>query len=125
MGALNDGVTERCGRVRGVIHEMWIVDKSEHPNVKDLQVVSGEGLQERKRGLQKNSDCIIALPGGVGTWDELWEIVCLKASGLSNVPICVLDVDDFYEGNTSIQILRAQRDHLLYADAHRLIHFES
>ena len=45
MGALNDGVTERCGRVRGVIHEMWIVDKSEHPNVKDLQVVSGEGLQ--------------------------------------------------------------------------------
>lgn len=45
MGALNDGVTERCGRVRGVIHEMWIVDKSEHPEVKDLEVVKGEGLQ--------------------------------------------------------------------------------
>lgn len=45
MGALNDGVTERCGRVRGVIHEMWIVDKSEHPGIKDLTVVGGEGLQ--------------------------------------------------------------------------------
>lgn len=45
MGALNDGVTERCGRVRGVIHEMWVVDKSEHPSIKDLRVVGGEGLQ--------------------------------------------------------------------------------
>ena len=47
MGALNNGVTERCGRVRGVIHEMWIVDKSEHPGVKDLKVVGGGGLQVR------------------------------------------------------------------------------
>lgn len=45
MGALNDGVTERCGRIRGVIHEMWIVDKSEHPDIEDLRVVGGEGLQ--------------------------------------------------------------------------------
>lgn len=45
MGALNDGVTERCGRVRGVIHEMWIVDKAEHPKVHDLKVVGGYGLQ--------------------------------------------------------------------------------
>lgn len=45
MGALNDGVTERCGRIRGVIHEMWIVDKSEHPLITDLHVVGGQGLQ--------------------------------------------------------------------------------
>lgn len=45
MGALNDGVTERCGRVRGVIHEMWVVDKCEHPSIKDLRVVGGQGLQ--------------------------------------------------------------------------------
>lgn len=45
MGALNNGVTERCGRVRGVIHQMWIVDKSEHPEIKDLRVVGGDGLQ--------------------------------------------------------------------------------
>lgn len=45
MGALNDGVTERCGRVRGVIHEMWIIDKKEHPALTDLKVVGGNGLQ--------------------------------------------------------------------------------
>lgn len=51
MGALNDGVTERCGRVRGVIHEMWIVDKAEHPKVHDLKVVGGYGLQVKCRSL--------------------------------------------------------------------------
>eukprot|EP00903_Cladosiphon_okamuranus_P020238 g18574.t1 len=124
MGALNNGVVERCGRVRGVIHEMWIVDKEEHPDIKDLHVVGGEGLQERKRVLMDGADCIIALPGGLGTWDELWEMVCLKGIGLCNVPICVLDVDDFYAG-FQIQTKRAQSDRLLYADAEKLLHFES
>lgn len=50
MGALNNGVVERCGRVRGVIHEMWIVDKSEHPEIQDLHIVGGEGLQVRGAG---------------------------------------------------------------------------
>lgn len=35
---------------RGVIHEMWIVDKSEHPQIKDLKIVGGDGLQVRKEG---------------------------------------------------------------------------
>ena len=39
------------------------------------------GKQERKRALMENADCIIALPGGLGTWDELWEMVCLKGIG--------------------------------------------
>lgn len=37
--------------------------------------------QERKRILTEGADCIIALPGGLGTWDELWEMVCLKGIG--------------------------------------------
>lgn len=59
MGALNDGVTERCGRVRGVIHEMWIVDRHEHPAVKDLEIVGGAGLQVRLA-------CGGCLPRGTG-----------------------------------------------------------
>lgn len=37
--------------------------------------------QERKRALMTDADCIITLPGGLGTWDELWEMVCLKGIG--------------------------------------------
>lgn len=124
MGALNDGVTERCGRVRGVIHEMWVVDKCEHPSIKDLRVVGGQGLQERKRVLTEDADCIIALPGGMGTWDELWEAACLKGIGLSATPICVVDVNGFYEG-FRMQLQRAQDDLLLYGDPDRLVHFET
>eukprot|EP00904_Undaria_pinnatifida_P013766 jgi/Undpi1/951/HiC_scaffold_10.g04415.m1 len=167
MGALNDGVTERCGRVRGVIHEMWVVDHQEHPGVKDLEIVGGRGLQgastppgygsprdsrgaaasnderndkscravaaqlaggfpkaERKQALTIDADCVIALPGGLGTWDELWEIVCLKGLGLCDLPVCVLDVDDFYAGFRT-QLKRAQDDRLLYADVDKLAHFET
>lgn len=38
----------------------------------------------------ENADCIIALPGGLGTWDELWEMVCLKGIG-ENVPEILRD----------------------------------
>lgn len=37
--------------------------------------------QERKRALMTDAECIITLPGGLGTWDELWEMVCLKGIG--------------------------------------------
>lgn len=64
MGALNDGVTERCGRVRGVIHEMWIVDKSEHPGVEDLKVVAGHGLQVGGSGTVTARRAVTALGQG-------------------------------------------------------------
>lgn len=45
------------------------------------QTGANNSYQERKRVLTEDADCIIALPGGPGTWDELWEIVCLKGLG--------------------------------------------
>ncbi|CAM9298228.1 unnamed protein product [Discosporangium mesarthrocarpum] len=123
MGALNDGIHERNGLSRGVIHEMFIVDKNEHPSIRDMKVVGGDGLQERKRALVEEADCVIALPGGPGTWDELFEIVCLKGIGLCELPVCAVDVDRFYEG-VRMQIKRAHEDGLLYAEPSDLLHFE-
>jgi hypothetical protein len=45
MGALNDGLEQQKGRVRGVIHARWVVDKVEHAYIADLVVVEGEDLQ--------------------------------------------------------------------------------
>ncbi len=42
--------TRHGNNTRGVIHEMWIVDKSEHPQIKDLKIVGGDGLQVRREG---------------------------------------------------------------------------
>lgn len=53
------------------------------PDYRKLRGNAGKkpSYQERKRVLTEDADCIIALPGGPGTWDELWEIVCLKGIG--------------------------------------------
>lgn len=48
---MNDAVCKRAGKVRGVIHEMWVVDRKEHPDIKDIRVVGGHGLQVRKTTL--------------------------------------------------------------------------
>ena len=63
MGALNDGVHEKHGRIRGVIHARFVIDKEEHPSIVDLTIVEGEDLQERKKALVQGVDAIIALPG--------------------------------------------------------------
>ncbi|CAM9200775.1 unnamed protein product [Choristocarpus tenellus] len=123
MGSLNDGVHEHGGVARGVIHRMWIVDNSEHTTIDDLRVVDGDWLQERKRALVEEADCIIALPGGPGTWDELFEMVCLKGIGICNLPICAVDVNGFYEGLRT-QLERAHGDGILYAHPSELLHFE-
>ena len=73
MGALNRGCVENSGRVIGVIHAKWIGE--EDMEGIDMVVVDGDDLQERKRQLSANADCLITLPGGVGTLDELFEAI--------------------------------------------------
>jgi uncharacterized protein (TIGR00730 family) len=87
MGALNDACTKHGGKVVTVIHEMWVVDgeEFEHPGVEAL-VVGGSDLSERKRKLLENAGCIIALPGGLGTFDELFHAACLKQLSFIEVP---------------------------------------
>jgi uncharacterized protein (TIGR00730 family) len=64
--------------------------------VRELLVASGDDLQERKRLLVEGADALIVLPGGPGTWDELWEMACAKGIGLSTIPICCINCDDYY-----------------------------
>ena len=73
MGALNKGCVENAGRVIGVIHAKWIGE--EDMEGIDMVVVDGDDLQERKRQLSADADCLITLPGGVGTLDELFEAI--------------------------------------------------
>ncbi|CAN0089150.1 unnamed protein product, partial [Heterosigma akashiwo] len=113
MGALNDGVIQSQGKVRGVILNKFVVDNNEHDGIKDLVVVGGNDLQERKAKLVEDADCIIALPGGTGTWDELWEAVCLNGIGLRRRPVCCVNIDGYYDGFLKM-LDRASRDGLLH-----------
>jgi hypothetical protein len=77
-------------------------------------LAGGPDLTERKQLLAKDAECFIALPGGPGTWEELWEIVCQRQLGLpppndesaagiaparrGRGPVCLVNVDGFYDG---------------------------
>ncbi|CAM9694273.1 unnamed protein product [Phaeothamnion confervicola] len=124
MGALNDGLAEGNGRVRGVIHKIWVVDRHEHEFIKDMVVVEGEGLQARKKALVEEAEAVIALPGGPGTFDELWEVACEKSLGFVDrlLPIVVLNVGGYYDGSIQ-QLERAHQDGILYLPPRDLLHF--
>jgi uncharacterized protein (TIGR00730 family) len=78
----------------------------------EMVVVEGEDLQERKRKMMDGADCLISLPGGVGTLDELFEAIANVHCGLSRLPICIVNVDGYYEG-MMLQLERAKADGLL------------
>lgn len=111
-GALNRGGQHHSGKIIGVIHEQ-MVDGGVADGV-ELRVARGDTLEERKRMLQEPAHCFIALPGGPGTFEELWEVASLELLGMlgRSRPVCVLNTDGYYEGFLT-QVTRAWDDGLL------------
>jgi uncharacterized protein (TIGR00730 family) len=127
MGGLNDGCSSKNGDIVGIIHSKFCVDFGEHKSIKKLEIVDGADLYQRKLRLFENSDCILVLPGGVGTFDELWDGVSAKSLGMkdmSNKPICVVNIDGYYDGSI-LQMRRAAADGILYKDVEAFFHVET
>jgi uncharacterized protein (TIGR00730 family) len=111
MGALNRGALAGEGKIRGVIHEMWIGEE-EQPGI-EMVVARGDDLAERKKLLFDNADAIISLPGGLGTFDELYEAVAARQLGLNGLkPVCLVNTDGFFDA-TLAQLDRMFEDKLL------------
>lgn len=127
MGGVNQGCQSQGGLIRGIIHEKFCVDFGEHPNIQDLIMCKGDDLSARKQALLDHGDCVIVLPGGVGTFDELWDAVCGKSLGMKGMtkkPIVLVNLDGFYDGFL-MQLHRAHLDGILYGSVSSYIHVES
>jgi uncharacterized protein (TIGR00730 family) len=94
MGALADRYIEKGGDIIGIIPEFMVKVEWAHQKVKNMHIVND--MHERKRKLIENTDAVIALPGGVGTLEELSEVICLKQLGKFSKPILLLNTDGFY-----------------------------
>jgi uncharacterized protein (TIGR00730 family) len=94
MGALADAVLENGGRAYGVMPESLARKEISHRGLTDAWHVSD--LRERKRKLGELADGFVALPGGIGTFDELFEVLVLRWIGEQNKPIALLDCCDYY-----------------------------
>ena len=94
MGALADGALSQGGRVIGVIPKFMTEVEWQHPGLATLEVV--EDMRERKHRLLAGSDAVVALPGGCGTLEELFEAITLKRLGLYFNPIVLLNTRGYY-----------------------------
>ncbi len=95
MGKLADAALEKGGNVTGVIPQFMIDEGWGHPHVKNMIVTADMG--ERKKWMFDRADAVIALPGGVGTLEELTEAITLKQLGIYRGPIIILNIADFYK----------------------------
>ena len=95
MGALADSALAAGGTVIGVIPTRLVEHEIAHAGVTKLHVV--ETMHERKALMAELSDAVIALPGGTGTLDELFELFTWKQLGLHRKPIGLLDVDGYWQ----------------------------
>ncbi len=95
MGALADAALAAGGTVIGVIPTRLVEREIAHAGLTKLHVV--ETMHERKALMAELSDAVIALPGGTGTLDELFELFTWKQLGLHRKPIGLLDVAGYWQ----------------------------
>ena len=95
MGALADSTLAAGGTVIGVIPRRLVEYEIAHAGLTKLHIV--ETMHERKALMAELADAVIALPGGTGTLDELFELFTWKQLGLLRMPIGLLDVDGYWQ----------------------------
>ena len=96
MGLIADSVLDLGGRVYGVIPQALFDIEVAHTAVTELFTV--DTMHERKAKMTELADAFLALPGGIGTLDELFEAWSWNALGYHKKPFCLLNVDGFWDG---------------------------
>lgn len=95
MGKLAEGALDHKGKVIGIIPDFLKTKEIAHDGLQELITV--ETMHERKALMQEKSDGFIALPGGFGTMEELFEILTWAQLDLHRKPIGILNVNGYYD----------------------------
>ena len=122
MGVVADAVLGAGGEALGVIPQALVDLEVAHTGLTELHTVSN--MHERKAKMTELCDAFIALPGGIGTFDELFEAWTWNALGYHAKPFCLLQVNGFWDGmlgfldhaTASGFMSPARREQLLVAD---------
>lgn len=95
MGKLADTMVAHGGRMTGVIPGFMVELKWFHPECTELVVT--KDMPDRKTNIWQLSDALVALPGGIGTLDELSEVLGLKQLGQLSHPIVIVNIGGYYD----------------------------
>ncbi|UPZ15381.1 TIGR00730 family Rossman fold protein [Flavobacterium humidisoli] len=115
MGAVADGALNAGGKVIGVLPNFLRSKEIAHLGLTELILV--ESMHERKTKMNDLCDGVIALPGGFGTLEELFEMLTWAQLGLHKKPIAILNVNGFYD--SLIALLQTMTEKGLLKDVNR------
>ena len=103
MGAVSDGVIRAGGQVTGIIPRFLIDMEATERELKRLdELIVTEDMHERKHTMFERSDAFVALPGGIGTLEELVEIMTWGQLGRHRKPIVIANIGDFWRPLASL-----------------------
>lgn len=97
MGAAARGFKKGGGKIHGVIPEFFKEDLSDFVNWNCDRMTYTETMRERKAVMEDEADAFIITPGGVGTFEEFFEIITLKQLGRHRKPIAIYNIDGYYD----------------------------
>ncbi len=96
MGLVADSTLQAGGRVVGVIPKALVEKEWAHHGCSELHVV--DTMHERKRLMAERADAFLALPGGIGTFEEFFEVWTWRQLGYHDKPVGLLNVNGYYDG---------------------------
>ena len=105
MGTVADAILAAGGKAIGVIPRQLVEREVAHPGLTEMHVV--ETMHQRKTRMYELSDAFVALPGGFGTMDEMFEMLTWAQLGLHHYPCAFFDVRGYYAQ------LRTMMDHMV------------
>ena len=97
MGAAARGVNEKGGKILGIAPAFFNDNNAEVSFGGCTEFIHTDTMRERKRLLEENSDAFIISPGGIGTFDEFFEILTLKQLGRHNKAIVILNINNYFD----------------------------
>jgi uncharacterized protein (TIGR00730 family) len=115
MGHMADAALAAGGRVIGVIPQFMYDLEWAHRSLSELLIV--DDMHERKRLMIDSVDAVVALPGGCGTFEELFEAMTWKRLGLFGGAIVIVNTDDFYR--PLIELLERSIERRFMDERHR------
>ncbi|MBE0687081.1 MAG: TIGR00730 family Rossman fold protein [Anaerolineaceae bacterium] len=117
MGAVANGVLDNNGKVIGVVPILLNEPQLIHANLSKLEVLPD--IHQRKARMSELADAFIALPGGFGTFDELFETLTWAQIGIHQKPIGLLNVNHYFEPLLSM-VEHALNENFIYAE-HKIL----
>lgn len=100
MGAAARGAYEKGGEIIGVVPTFFNVDGVLFENCTEL--IRTDTMRERKQIMEDRSDAFIMTPGGIGTFEEFFEILTLKQLGRHKKPVAIFNIDGYYDAMTEM-----------------------